>query len=119
MKMQAYEALSEHELDRMERMVEAATSGPWYSYVAGRDPEVESSFIELGACNELGTFQCIELKGGTVADQDFIASARQDLPRLLMEVRMLRARLESLHDTELGVRMGTRTGREAPTALSA
>ncbi|MBK9029887.1 MAG: NAD-dependent epimerase/dehydratase family protein [Myxococcales bacterium] len=37
----------------------------------------------------------IELTGATVADQDFIAHARQDLPRLLAEVRRLRAQRSS------------------------
>jgi len=35
--------------------------------------------------------QCpdIELLGGSVADQDFIAHARQDIPRLLDEIERL------------------------------
>jgi hypothetical protein len=32
----------------------------------------------------------IELSGATVADQDFIAHAREDVPRLVAEVRRLR-----------------------------
>jgi hypothetical protein len=35
----------------------------------------------------------IELGGATVADQDFIAHARQDVPRLLDEVERLRQEL--------------------------
>jgi len=35
----------------------------------------------------------IEMSGATDDDQDFIAHARQDLPRLLAEVRRLRALL--------------------------
>ena len=37
MTLQRYEGLSEAERDRIERLVEAATQGPWFSYVAGRD----------------------------------------------------------------------------------
>lgn len=33
------------------------------------------------------------MTGATVADQDFMAAARQDVPRLIAEVRTLRALL--------------------------
>jgi hypothetical protein len=36
----------------------------------------------------------IELTGATVADQDFIAAARQDIPRLLDAVRTLQSLLD-------------------------
>jgi len=88
--------LSERELERMERLAEAATAGPWISYLLGRDADAGSNCIELGSCNELGSFQSIELIGASAADQDFIASARQDIPRLLGEVRALKARLDVL-----------------------
>ena len=87
--------LSDDELRNIENRVCAATPGPWFSYIAGRDKEAPMSVIELGQCNELGTFKAIEVIGASPADQDFIASARQDLPRLLAEVRALRARLRS------------------------
>ena len=98
MTFQIFDELSDDELDRIERMVDAAAQGPWFSYVVGRNTEAGSNCIEVGSCNELGSFKSIELSGGTVADQDFIASARQDVPRLLLEVRALRARLGSLRD---------------------
>ncbi|MBM0108572.1 hypothetical protein JM946_27885 [Steroidobacter sp. S1-65] len=93
MAMQTFEELADEDLDRIEARAAAATTGPWFSYVAGRDPEADGSFIELGRCNEVGTFESIELVGATAADQDFIASARQDVPMLLRAVRCLRARL--------------------------
>lgn len=31
----------------------------------------------------------IELLGATIADQDFIAHARQDIPKLLQEIKFL------------------------------
>jgi hypothetical protein len=99
MTLQSYSGLTSEELDRIECRVDAATQGPWFSYVVGRDSEAaHCNFIELGSCNEVGTFKSIELIGATVADQDFIANARQDLPRLLREVRSLRACLESRSD---------------------
>jgi hypothetical protein len=88
--------LSDKELQRIERLVDAATAGPWISYVIGRDAHAELNCIELGSCNELGSFLYVELLGSSVADQEFIASARQDVPRLLREVGTLRARLDSL-----------------------
>jgi hypothetical protein len=94
--MQESAGLSDGELERIGRLVEAASAGPWVSYVMGRESDAVSTCIELGTCNELGTFDCIELIGGTTADQDFIAAARQCLPRLLLEVRVLKARLDSL-----------------------
>jgi hypothetical protein len=35
----------------------------------------------------------IELSGATIADQDFIAASRQDIPRLIAEIRRLRRAL--------------------------
>jgi hypothetical protein len=85
--------LSDAELDRILRLADAASAAPWSSSVVGRDAYADCNCIELGLCNELGSFARIELIGGSVADQDFIASARQDVLRLLREVRTLRARL--------------------------
>lgn len=121
MSMQAFAELSLDELDRIEHRVEAATAGPWISYIAGRDAEVETSRIELGACNELGTFKSIELVGGSVADQDFIASARQDVPRLIREVLALRARLSALlsEQDDGGVRVVASAGLTEATLHSA
>lgn len=96
MTMQQLCKLSEQELDEIARRVDSASNGPWFSYVVGRDCEAWSNCIEIGCCNELGSFAAIELSGGTTADQDFIAAARQDLPKLLDEVRALRARLRAL-----------------------
>jgi hypothetical protein len=105
MKPQSHRELTDEDLNRIERLSHSATPGPWYSYVAGRDPDAAGNCIELGWCNELGSFKCMTLDGASVADQDFIASARQDLPRLLLEVRALRARIESMRDIEIGLRM--------------
>jgi hypothetical protein len=83
--------LSDEELTRIERIAEAATAGPWIA---------QAGSVELGVCNELGSFACIELSNASAADQDFIASARQDVPTLLREVRILKARLHSLLEGE-------------------
>ena len=82
------DALSEAELAEMLSRAKAATPGPWKSYVEGRDHTSGSSFIRTGPREERG--EDIELSGATPADQDFIAAARQDVPRLIAEVRRLR-----------------------------
>ena len=57
--------------------------------IEGRDHTSGSSFIMTGPPQSRG--EDIELSGATNDDQDFIAHARQDVPRLLDEVRRLRA----------------------------
>jgi hypothetical protein len=78
--------LSDAELNAMETMCKAATPGPWRSYVEGRDHTSGSNFVMTGEGGE--DFELSS--GGTLADQDFIAAARQDVPRLIAEVRALR-----------------------------
>ena len=82
------ELLTEQELSEIEARCDAASPGPWVSYVEGRDHTSGSSFIMTGAPERRG--EDIELTGATARDQDFIASARQDVPRLIAEVRRLR-----------------------------
>jgi hypothetical protein len=80
--------ISAVELDTIEARCNAATPGPWMSYVEGRDHESGSDFIMTGEGGSRR--EDIELTGATRADQDFIAAARQDVPRLVAEVRRLK-----------------------------
>jgi hypothetical protein len=80
-----FDGMADEEIERMEARLRDATPGPWISYIEGRDHESGSSFIQTPDSD-------IELSGGTAADQDFIAHARQDLAKLLLEVRRLRKR---------------------------
>ena len=84
MDTKTFDAVTDEELDRIEARLRDATPGPWVSFVEGRDHDSGSSFIQTTASD-------IELSGATAADQDFIAHSRQDLPKLLIEVRRLRA----------------------------
>jgi hypothetical protein len=68
----------------MHARASAATEGPWKSFIEGRDHFGGSDVIRTEG-------EDIELTGATQADQDFIASARQDVPRLIAEVCRLRA----------------------------
>jgi hypothetical protein len=80
--------LSDDELYAIEARCNAATPGPWRSFVEGRDHTSGSSFIMTGPVESRGPD--IELMGATPGDQDFIAHARQDVPQLLAELRRLR-----------------------------
>lgn len=84
--------LSETELSEIENRAEAASPGPWKSFIEGRDHTSGSSFIMTGEDDHRG--EDIELTGATAADQDFIAAARQDVPRLITEIRALWRLLE-------------------------
>ena len=77
------EEITPEELDAMEARASAATAGPWVSFVEGRDHESGSSFIRTSGPD-------IELFGATDADQDFVANSRQDLPKLIAEIKRLR-----------------------------
>jgi hypothetical protein len=80
--------MTDAELDEIAARAAAATSGPWRSFIEGRDHLSGSDFIMTGGDVDRGAD--IELTGATPADQDFIACARQDVPRLVAEVRRLR-----------------------------
>lgn len=86
-----YKMLTNDELDEIENRASKASNGPWISYVEGRDHTSGSDFIMTGIDSSRG--EDIELTGATIHDQDFIANARQDVPRLLEEVRYLRKQL--------------------------
>ena len=83
--MATYGELTADELRAIKLRVNAATPGPWRSIVEGRDQDSGESFIMTGGDD-------IYLRGASVADQDFIAHAREDVIRLLAEVDRLRAR---------------------------
>jgi hypothetical protein len=89
--MNAQSLLTDEELQHMRKRCAAATSGPWQSYIEGRDHTSGSSFIMTSG-------EDIELTGASDADQDFIAHARQDIPRLLEEVQRLRQRIAELEN---------------------
>jgi hypothetical protein len=80
--------IPEEELREIEARCERASPGPWHSFIEGRDHTSGSSFIMTGPGDARG--EDIELSGATDDDQDFIAHARQDVPRLIAEVRRLR-----------------------------
>jgi len=80
--------LDDVELQQIRRRCEDATPGPWKSFIEGREHTSGSSFIMTGSGKNRG--KDIELSGATTADHDFIAHARQDIPRMLDEIARLR-----------------------------
>jgi hypothetical protein len=90
------QTLTDAQLDEIDSRARLATPGPWKSYVEGRDHQSGTSFIMTGTSEGRGPD--IELSGATLADQDFIASSRQDVPNLVNEVRRLRALLVGVHN---------------------
>jgi hypothetical protein len=80
--------LTEEDLVEIRRRLEAATPGPWKAYLEGRDHTSGDSFIKTPRND-------IYLDGGSLADLDFIAHARQDIPRLLDELQVLKAMIST------------------------
>jgi hypothetical protein len=81
--------ISDQELEQILARCNATTAGPWKSYVEGRDHESGSDFIMTGTEAQRGND--IELIGALKQyDQDFIASAKQDIPLLVSEIKRMK-----------------------------
>ena len=83
--------LSEQYLDEVKKRCDAATPAPWQSLVEGRDFLGGDSLIVRGPNR---SEEDLYLSGGSIADQDFVAHARQDIPLLLGEIERLKALLD-------------------------
>jgi hypothetical protein len=105
--MDAEEPLTPADLSAIEDRYTAATPGPWCSWIEGRDHDSDESVITTGG---IGIYIHPVPTRGHPHDQDFIAAARQDIPRLVAEVRRLHrllgdapslpgAKLQMLFDT--------------------
>ena len=82
--------MTDDDLASMESRANRATKGPWKSYIEGREEMSGSSFIMTGGAD-------IYLSGATKEDHDFIAASREDVPKLICEVRRLRKILFTLN----------------------
>lgn len=76
--------LESDQLKTLEELYSETTKGPWKSWIEGRDHESGSDFIGTSGND-------IELIGASRVDQDFIAVAHSYLPRLIQELKSLRA----------------------------
>jgi hypothetical protein len=88
--------VTEAELDQIEQRCLAASKPPWQSFIEGRNHWSGDDFIRVGGANDREPDMYVSRDGATGgvtpasdADLDFIAHARQDLPRLLADVRPL------------------------------
>lgn len=79
--------LTNEELENIERRCNAATPGPWISFWEGRDHTSGESVIVRG---DQGQYDDLYISPSTLADQDFIAHAREDIPALIDEVLRLK-----------------------------
>lgn len=80
--------ISENELKQIESRCDLATPGPWISYIEGRDHTSGSHFIMTG--NKINRGPDFEIDGARLEDYDFIANAKQDIPKLIEEIKRLK-----------------------------
>jgi hypothetical protein len=86
--------MTNQELEAIKARYEATSVAPWVSFIEGRDCESGSSFIMTGIPKGehiwgVNRGEDLYITGCVNADIDFIAHARQDIPRLLEEVERL------------------------------
>ena len=76
--------LSDIEMTEIRARCDASAPGPWRARIERREGFPGSDFIETAA-------EDIELHRATEEDYDFIANARQDVPKLLAEIERLQS----------------------------
>jgi len=86
-------ALSNEELDHLERLSERCDRPPWKAMVEGRDHESGDSFIQVGGDGDRGEDIYVTRDSGPAEASflDLIAAARTHLPLLISEVREARS----------------------------
>lgn len=110
------EPLTDEELAAIEELADAATPGPWF--VRHLDDDQAMNLVAISTAPDTGRgerwpdFDHREIVAATliqhpryadVADErwdenaQFIANARQDIPRLIAEIKRLRQQLDSNH----------------------
>jgi hypothetical protein len=82
------EAMTDDELAAIEARCAAATAGPWKAWIEGRDHFAGDDVIITSAGTDI--YVVPPPHRPPDADLDFIAAARQDISRLIAEVRRLR-----------------------------
>ena len=97
--------MTEQEIREIEDRCKSASPGPWKSLIEGRDIESGASFIMTGIADDENIWsdnrgEDIYLTGATKEDQDFIANARQDIPKLLSEIESLKTQLAKINNNE-------------------
>ena len=76
--------MTENEIKIIEERCNKTTKGPWESLVKGRDHTSGESFIKTGGDD-------IYLNNPLLDNnQDFIAHSKQDIPKLITEIKRLK-----------------------------
>jgi hypothetical protein len=87
--------LTESELNEIEKRLNNSTKGNWIPMIEGITHDSGSDFIMTNV-NDSNDFKNpdrgndIELTGGTKEDIIFVANAKQDIRKLLTEIRKLK-----------------------------
>lgn len=86
------DVVSDFELLALRELVAGASEGPWRAMIEGRDHESGDSFIMIGAEDDRGEDMYVfrDSTPAAAADLDFIATARNVVPKLLDEIDRLR-----------------------------
>lgn len=92
--------MTESELNEIEKRLNDTSKGPWKSMIEGRDHPSGDDFIMTGIMEGENIWNenrgtDIYLTGATKSDQDFIANAKQDIPKLLNYIEFLKDKLEN------------------------
>jgi hypothetical protein len=89
--------VSDAELDKLRRLSASAAPAPWRAMVEGRDHNSGDSFIMIGNDDDRDEDMYVSRDSGPASapDLDFIAAARNYLPRLLDEITELRRQCEA------------------------
>ena len=92
--------MTELELNEIEKRVKKASRGPWKSMIEGRDHTSGDDFIMTGIPEGEDIWgenrgEDIYVTGAMKSDLDFIANARQDIPKLLDYIRELKGKLDN------------------------
>jgi hypothetical protein len=84
------------EIDELRRLCAHATPAPWRAMVEGRDHSAGDSFIMIGRDDDRDEDMYVTRDSGpaSTSDLDFIAAARNYLPRLVEEIAELRRECE-------------------------
>jgi len=85
--------LTDAELDEFRRLCQRVAPPPWRAMIEGRDHTSGDSFIRIGREDDRDEDMYVSRDSGPAspADLEFIATARNYLPRLLDEIAELRS----------------------------
>jgi hypothetical protein len=84
------DAITDAEMTELERLVARASPAPWIASVEGRDHTSGDDVIPVGDPREEDMYVNRDSRPASADDLDFIAAARNYVPKLLAEVRRLR-----------------------------